>query len=554
MKKLVFLWVASLAAACGGGAESGGPDVPLPDLTSEDNRPDAEVAPDTVRDTGPDTATEGAPDTVNDTGPDAAIIEGCKKQLEIGESGRALKCFEAALANWPDDTNLLFGAALAELVYGSELSIMVTSAPGQFANGDQQSQNEYLGAEFHSIFMRLRSFFVNAAQRLERIQGRDLHFEVSACPIFLGLKPTLNARGVFDDGDVLLMQAIADVVIGFYDFLAGQDFTTEVMDMIYFIKDNLSSADFKAISGVLAYLLDADTRFLTLEATDGKALFEDARERFGSAGPRLLAALDRIRELGDSANDVTFVEDTGDSVRLHFSMGVTYDSSGKPVEEPLVFELSGKVQDGLRNASESILKPGRLTTLHGGVFPVLGLIVSTVARAGVLKGLNVSLPIDIGAFEPGQLSDLLCTMMPNALAFDWGTFFTRPTGLRGWLPVWESKGGPEESRLVCEWECPEDLDASGYPSGKFRMLCGEGATLTDGPHFEGQPWKTEADGVASALPVFAFKDPTLDGLLYVNLSPTPMSDDATSYKPATTTSLNAAMGMLLSGLLPLLLK
>ncbi|MBM4397401.1 MAG: hypothetical protein FJ087_17155 [Deltaproteobacteria bacterium] len=495
--------------------------------------------------------------------PDPALVAGCTHQLEIGESGRALKCFEAALPQWPDDADLLFGAALSGLVYASELSVMITSAPAQFADpGDGyaetlpegMSQNEYLAAEIHRIFMRLREHFVTAAGRLDRVAGRGVRFEVTACPIFLGLKPTLQARGVFDDGDVLLMGAIADAIIGVFDFLAGQDWDTEVLDLVNFVKDGLGDVDFQAIAGVLTHLLNSDERFLTLHPVDGATLFEDARVRFGAAGAKLEAAIARIRELGDGGKDVTWVEDVGATARLKFASVIRYADDGTTAEEVLSFELTQKVMAGFRNASESILTPGRRTTLHGGVFPVLAAMAVTASRSGMLSGMNLKLPIDIGAFEIGALSDLLGGLVPNVLAFDWGTFFGKPAGLRPWLPEWTDGAGPLKDRFLTEWECPDDLDADGYPSGALGLLCGDGATLSDAAHFAGESFATEPDGIASALPVFAFGDPTLGGLLYVDLAGEPGSDEAGAYLPADATTLNAALGRLVSGILPLLPK
>lgn len=508
-------------------------------------------------------------------------IEEGKRQLRDGESGFAIKAFEEALALEPDHTDALFGKALAELVYGSELYVMALSLPSQFmsepdsiglaARGslaeqyatvasalepppDDWSQNEYLANELHRIFMRIREYFVAAIEKLERIEGRELQFAVEAVPVYLGIKPMITYRGVFDGGDAYIMSAVANTVVGVTDVLAGQDLTTDVLTLVGLVKEGLDSGkvDAKKVLQYAAYLLNQDERFLTLHAEDGEFLFEDARDRFAAAGPDLSAGIDLAREEGPEEDQVSWVEDTAGQHVLKVRSRVFYDLEGESYEEVMVFHFTGAIIEAFEDASESILNADKPVTLHGAVLPILAVMLSLASQTGVMDAVGLELPIDIGAFEIPGVVTLLQSLLPNVMAFDWGGFFANPVGLRAWLPVITSDQPVFQNNVLVEWECPDDLKEDGFPSGSLDILCSGDAELVDSAHFVGTEQELEADGIPSGFPVFAFDDPTLNGLVRVDLDGVMGSTDTGTYESADGTSLNAALAKVLEGVLALI--
>ena len=209
---------------------------------------DTEVAaPDTttVDSVAPQDSTEvqdgsDALDTLEDVAPDpvAELIAQGKAYLAQARPVDALSSFEAALAIAPDNTDALFGAALAELIDASEMMSMVLTLAGQAAGmqiyflDPPPSQNEWAAEEIHKLFMDLRLKFEKPLGRLELIYDRELHFEVESAWLYLGIHPRLNYHGVFDRGDVHLMGAIANFAVFMLDVLAGQDLTTDVFTAI----------------------------------------------------------------------------------------------------------------------------------------------------------------------------------------------------------------------------------------------------------------------------------------------------------------------------------
>jgi len=507
------------------------------------------------------------------------IAEG-KRQLRDGEAGFAVKAFEEAVALEPDNTDALFGMALAGMVYGSELFVMAVSLIDQFMSEpgpifpaafgrlpgpvvsissaletppDDWSQNEYLASEIHRIFMRIRDHFVTAIEYLEKVKDRDLNFEVEAVPVYLGIKPMLMYRGIFDAGDVHLMNAIANTVVGITDVLAGQDLTTDVLTLVGFVKSGLDSGttDAKAVFEYAAYLLSQDERFLTLHAEDGEYLFNDAQERFAAAGPAIATGMDKARGLGDGAEQISLVEDTGDKHVLRVRSRVRYQADGVPYEEDIVFHFTDDILQALGDASDSIEDNGDPVTLHGAILPILAVMLSAASQCGVLDAVGLELPIDLGAFEIPGVVALLQSLLPNVMAFDWGEFFKEPVGLRAWLPAITEGMGVFEDTVIVEWECPDDLDEHGYPSGSLGLLCGSDAELIDSSHFQGSQYEIEADGIASGFPVFAFPDPTLNSLAMVDLDGEEGSTDSSTFELADGSSLNAALAKLLDGILAL---
>lgn len=575
-------WVGSLVcflgAGCGGGT-AGTPDArdaieAAGDFAGAEDPDSLEPGPDVgdvVRDEAvadESGADPGGEDVTFDPGTPPEVLdliaEG-KRWLRDGEPAFARKSFEAALDLAPDHTDALFGLALSHLVYGSELAVMAVSIGGQLSDPeasaastgtppDTWSQNEYLAAELHYIFMNLRKHFALGSDLLARVEGRPLAFEVEAVPVSLGIKPTVMFRGVFDEADAHVMRAVADTAAGVLDVLAGQDLSTDVLTIVGLVQDGFDDVDGRAIFGILAYLLNEDARFLTPHPEDGETLFEDARRRFGDAGRHLAAAIEALRVEGPSGKGVTWWEpDADEGGTLHVCCQVRRAADGAATEEEMTFGLTADILAAFRDASESIRTPGHKVTLHGAVLPILATMVSLVSQTGFLEGIQVSLPIDLGGFEIAGISALLGSLLPNVVAFDWGAFFEHPVGLRAWLPeVTHGGQGGLTDTVIAEWECPGDLDENGFPSGTLGLLCAKEADLEDGPHFAGGPFEVGADGVASPVPVLAFSDPTLNHLIHVDLGGVPGGADASSYEPADLRSLNAALARLLAGVLSLI--
>ncbi len=578
-------WVAVLAAlwlaGCGGGS-GGGPDVSgdvpgdvpsdgIGDPGSGDDpgeRPDGLIDPgtDSLADV-PDPADVGV--DVPACGDDAAVAVGVD-WLEKAEPLLALRAFEDALATCPDDPRARFGAGLASLILaGEQFVTLLTVATGQMTGpslpdnaasigvwpAGGATQSEILAEKLHRTFAALQDLFEDALEHLEAMGDAEPGVAFDTVPVYLGIKPTFLLTGRFDSGDVLWMRVIASFASGIIGALAAQDLNTDILSMVGWIKDHRTGkVDFSMISQIAAYLLNDDARFLTLHAGDGEELLASARLRLADCGRLLPLALDRIEALGDDGTDTTWVEETSLGRVLGIRSLVTVGEGGAIQETPWALALSEATLAGFAQASNSILTPGAKVTLHGGVLPVLATIAVVMVRSGLLDTFGISLPdfLDLTVLEVDDVVAVLQGLLPNVMAFDWGGAFERSAGMRVWLPAVTTDGLLMDNRMIVEWECPDDTAATGYPTGTFGLLCKSGAALADAAHFQDTSFAIAADGKASGVPVLAFHDYTLNGLVFVDLAGVSGSDDASTYVPADGTSLNAAIAALLGPILLLL--
>lgn len=589
----IVAWTAATllagAVACGGGTVPGGGDPGGPDASADGSSIDAmpddagDVPADRLGDDVPGDGTltdvpGDAPAEASDSdpGPDvlpcdaAEPIAAGSKWLSSGESGFATTEFEKAVALCPDDVQARFGAGLSHLIYGAEQFVSVmTVLSGQgtgpklpsilplAGDGAPESQNDWLAFQLHTIFVGLRGHFATAIGHLDAIGDADVVFEVADVPVFLGIQPTFLFDGRMDRGDLLLMRAVGSLVTGLLDVFAGQDWHTDVLSLVSMGRDVFeggSGVDYAVISKFAAYLLNEDDRFLGLDPDTGAGLFADARDRLAAVGPNLLAAVDAVRAAGNGDERITFVEDEGKTAFLNVRWRLVPDEDGNIVQQAWRIGISEKTRKALLDASESIGTPGKRVTLHGCVNPLLAMVVVGFIRAGILDAFGLKLPIELplDLLEVDDVDALLAVLLPNVLAFDWGTYFLSPAGLRAWLPGTTTDAPILANTLAAQWECPDDLAADGFPGGYKRLYCSTDAVLTDSAHFVGTAWETPADGEGKDHPVFGFADPTLKGLAYVNLDGKTGDADPTAYVLADRATLNSALGRLLAGILSLL--
>jgi hypothetical protein len=570
---VILIAAASMAAACGG--VSGTTDDVVGELPADgwigdtgdvgDDVPDA-TRPDTHDEDGfqPGDTSESGPDGDAGCGEDTRfLVDEGFRWLQMAQPVFALENFEAALELCPDDVDGRFGAGLSSIVYGAELvSSIISIATGQLLrassptaaqdDGDEPSRNEYLAEEFHRVFMGLRGHFTSGLDHLELIEGLPLSISVEQVPVHIGIKPLLMLRGEFDEADVLLIRAVTSMIVGLLDLVTAQDLNTDVLGLVNRLRGGFGGdVDFKLISETIAYFMDQDERFLTLHPTDGRALLREAGRRMADVAPLLAAVLEKGQDYGEAGTQVSFVDTVSGGWILTVRSSLRQDAGGGSMEEPMEFVLTEDLMEGLHQASDSLLNPGQPVTLHGSLVPALALILATTTESNLLAVFGIELPagLDLSALEVPDIAAILKGLLPNVLAFDWGGWFDEPAGLRSLLPA--TTGGTPSS-IVASWECPEDVRPDRYPTGSFRMLCAAGSTLEDKAHFEGTAYETTPDGTAGALPLFGFPDPTGNGLFLVDLEGAAGSRDASTYEPATNTTLNAAISALLAGILALL--
>ncbi len=544
----------------GGAPDTPPEDTPKPDAPVPDTRPDVPPADletadgDVARDVGPDA----------EPSPVAAQIAECRHWLAQGQPYLALQAAEAGLAIAPDDTDALFCAALAGLIDRTEfgLSMLTLLDMAQTYAGSivEPTWSDYVAGEIHRVAEYLHEGFARAVVRLDRLDGRSLAFDVDAAWVYSGSRPFMVLRGRFDAGDVRLMRVIGTFAMGFLDILRGQDFRGDAATLIsYIVDDFMDQFNVPNLLRIVAYMVVTDERFLGLDPLDGPDAFAEARTVLERLGPELRQTLETMAAQPAVAGvaEVSTCEELpngGYRLRVHMRVDTPTDPELPLEEAEMRFTLDPAVLDGVDAVSASVANPGTLVSFEGGVRYVLALMVSALLDGGVLGELEVAgIRLKPGTFSTAQLAGILSLLIEAPAAFDLGTFYATPVGLRALLPESVAAGGFGADHMLSEWECPGDLGPDGLPQGWQRFLCGEGAEFVDSAHFVDTPFALEPDGYVSPLPYFAWRDPTLGGLLYVDLSGV-FPEQEPGFVPTDGSSVNILLAESLKNLLSALGK
>lgn len=547
-----------------------GEDVSLDALTDTADVGTVDGASDVLMDAQADTNA----DTSADAGPDAgpapevvALVDECRAQLALAEPYNALAAAEAALALAPDDPNALFCAALAGMLDRSEMALSllkVADMAGTYTGAFEPSRSDEIAQELHEILAFLHEGFATGAARLDAIGDRDIDFTVDSAWLYNGPRPALVYRGRFDHGDVLLMRFVARFVVGFLDILRGQDMRGDTASLIAWAVGGSfkSTLNLSKILDLVAYLLADDEKFLALHPDEGPDAFAEARDVLLTLGPDLRAALaavaDAPAQAGGAADEpqATTAERTADGggYVLHVHSRAALDDAGVLAgEEPIDFEIPREMLEGFDAVSTSVANPGTLVTFEEGPRYVLGLMLYAVVETRILGDIKLgSFSLTPGLLSASDIADLLGTLIKPVLAFDLGTFYQTPVGLRIILPRPESGGsGFGDGKFLTEWECPDDLDGDGLPTGWQSFVCPKDAALVDAPHFQGTPDEIAADGYTPSMPYMVWDDPSMGGLLYVNLHSV-LDGAPDSFEMATPATISVAVSEALGPILDLL--
>ena len=621
MKHLSLLVLVSLLAltACSSGSSSSDDEVVADGL--------GEIAPDGIDEVDPgDIAKDGdAGDIADATDADAAeagdslsdideealalFIDQGKYWLVNAEPYFALEAFESALELAPEAPDALFGAALAQQVYGSERFLTyLQMAPGQLFGfpapveeqtgflstalqaslgalprsafsllsaldalpdgiAPQLSENDFLAQELRELLGFFHGDFAIVDARLDALLAlppevfelESFEWSIEGVPFYVAVRPLMRFSGTYRKADLLLMRVTNDTMLWMLDFLLGQDFRGDVMTVIAFAR-GLSSGGVEIweLLNLMGYLLSESPHFLALHDEEGKAYADDAHARMISIGENLVAALTHIREVEDRANGVTALNDSAPSDTITIANRVLRGDTDNPEELPMSMLFPGAVQESYDAIIEALGSPGAAMPFDEGAVVQLSTLVIAFSKSGLLEVFaSDALPIDISPLELNSAVLLFNNLLKSAMAFDWASFHEHPVGLRFVLPlIGYDEDTADAGSFLLEWECSAEVEASGIgqPAGSGGFLCTADAVFEDSAHFVGTPYEIPADGVVSRLPYMAWEDPTWGGLLYVDPSLIPEAINIEEgYAPATNHSLNLALGGMIGPILDMFL-
>ena len=453
------------------------------------------------------------------------LLEEGRFWLVNAEPGFAFKFFKQALDVDPNNQDALFGAGLSEYVRSLELFAMVITLPGQFAGylagegtrGEPESENDYLAEELRGIFKDLRAGFAVADGYLVQLDDPGFSWTIEGVPIYVLTRPVVVMRGRFDLADVYLIRSMNSFLLWSLDLLAAQDYHTDMLTAVYGAMEmEKGGVDIWAVLSIVSELMAYDSRFFTLHSEDGLALFEDGAQRMRDTGDLLLKAVELLsywEEEGDGEVTTLKYNTKGDAV-LWLSNRSDFDTGE---EGPVDIVLPNELLDATENLLDAMDEPGQAVPFSLGPAVQLGTMFGILNRFGVLRFVPIEIPLPLDGLQPGEVTVLLSGFFADSIAFDYGSFFAKPVGLRSFFPLLrKTPEGDGADVFWMEWECLEETADTGFPLKGAGFLCSAAAELSDGPHHVGTTYEMEADNYPSPVPYMVWEDPTWGMLLAVD--------------------------------------
>jgi hypothetical protein len=297
---------------------------------------------------------------------------------------------------------------------------------------------------------------------------------------------------------------------------------------------------------------------MTLEPNAGKQRLSEAADLMALAIQDLLSCIDSISaEKGVQSNHLIGYKSEGSKSYLAFHIK---DENGNPQEIPI--EFPDQIQTSLQHLTSSFQSTGGVRASWAqDLAPFVGLLVQSGFQTGMLDPILAfvfpMLQTYIGADTMAMINQLvgtvkelanrivisgtITTVIPDVIQFDLGKFMHDPPQkfFRLILPavVTDQNGG---KKLLLEYECM-DL-------GSTDLWCPYPETITSTAHFIGTTYEIPDDGVKNTLPYLSSQDPSLGGLLYLDLSSLDASFPNEWHQP-TSYEFNYFLAKIVGGLL-----
>lgn len=496
----------------------------------------------------------------------SALLDEGKSRLSQADYLGAKVHFERILDQYdPFHSQAHFGIVMAELLeLGDQASEMTYFVAGSGSSGFiplvDQPGNRQVYEAVRGVLENLESRLLLVSNRLDLIQEDPIfRFSIQSAPIFRGEDTVVELGGEYDPGDVYCIDAVVSLLLGMVGHVLSVDFLADYLGLFDFASRNLSEVllggevDASLLSGLLVFLLkDPDYPEFLGCAGSGRYSLVSAGEWYERALRSFLESLDWIIER----------EGTTDSHFLYYQ-----DANGDRAyqeEEPIVFPpyrftpndtlslrlvLTPTVREGIRALADSFRFSEIRVSLSRHLLPVIGaLVVGSGEALGILPELAEVIWKDI--------TDTL----GDRLEFQLGPLFDDSVCLRNLLPAWNSTADRDEvhnekgefnlaifrrtNRFLFEW------DGCGYVEAATGFVCprvdvedrehfGEASLFIDFPEVVPIP----ADGITSPFPYFPLPNPSLNQVLWVNMSGLPDGQggfvpDDTPFHPANLFEIN----------------
>lgn len=362
---------------------------------------------------------------------------------------------------------------------------------------------------------------------------------IEKCPVQVKIEPLLSyymdIGGEWDEGDIYFLSAALKFFKGvaYTVYAVNLGLSTESMaeaagqflPMLTSGEPLTMDRDF--LMGILAEIIATSPELMVLEPQCGASRLAEAAGYMADAIDDLFAFLDAIQaETDDQTDDVIGYREESNKVYAAIKFK---DEGGAPHQ--IRVEYSESIIQSFERIQSSYRSSGGIRASWAqDLAPFFGFLVEGTFQSGVPTSIiELVLPL-LGDYIGPEIVDMALGMMdsltdmatrgilagamtmiiPDVLELDFGKFFNNPPDqfLRLVMPA--TVTADSGTSLLIEYECEDSL-------GPEDFFCPYPEAVSSAPHFLGTDYEIPDDYFANPLPYLTATDPSIGGLLYLNL-------------------------------------
>jgi hypothetical protein len=259
-------------------------------------------------------------------------------------------------------------------------------------------------------------------------------------------------------------------------------------------------------------------------------------------------------------------------VNIQFEHNLTANVDLKKLNS-LTFPLSAATEAGALHLKDSLAAGGGVrASFQKDFLPLFSMLAGVSIRSGAFNAVLTDATEKIDPALAGKIRALLSSgdnaiaaiyadgvlSFPADIELDLGAFFAHPVDLRALFPAWSQPvSAPSNApgylqamktiMFIYEYECSDPILNSATdifcrnPVDQAHFT--KPVTLDTTVQNTGVLGPIQADGILSPAPAFLFKDPTFNGLLYIDPSKfnSPALASEAGMKPGSLLTLNAVI-------------
>jgi hypothetical protein len=428
-------------------------------------------------------------------------------------------------------------------------------------------------------------------------------FEIESLPVMVASISVMNIGGEYDLSEGLIGSAVTKLFLAIIYSVYATSFDLDILGIVDPVMAIVNGPDNDGVEmdtdniiGLIAWLFGSNPNLLGLTSSGGDLIVQ-AGQMYGNAAGRVAESIEfAFTETDDQSNDILAVDLTVDPPQIVVNLDISEGSNlGVTDEDVIRLNITEELRSSMIVLRDNFLNDGAPVSWATHIAPAMAVLIVAALNTGFVQSIIDSMMsgmgdsdmsttltgiLDSDLISESLISGLLTNIIPDQFQFNFGAYFNNPVGINALLPAIHLVESEETndiftSRFLFEWECTTEglISEDSLLPG---LLCasGEGYEMVDSYHFPGSEdlapasitdfvsgytangiSEIVADGYESTIPYIPFIDPSMNGLLLVNIAGMDAGDgDAgySGYALADNYSLNKVLASLAESILGLI--